>query len=232
MRSVRLGKRSVASADKLAARVLVQRDARGGYGSSEATRAVVRALLAEGEVRNESSRVFVRVGEAKREVDVPPSAHLMIPLDPKTTKVDLQVKGQGVVARFEQPALRLWSHPPDESETALHVEATWPAEPHAGKTGTLRFLVRHSLSRAITVDLRIPLPPGVSLAEPVHDVRQVQGALTVRRGVDASERPTAIEIPVRFGLGGRVTAPEVVARVAFEEGSRAVAPARSLTIVP
>jgi hypothetical protein len=232
MRSIRLGKRSVASADKLATWVLVQRDAQGGYGSSEATRSVVRALLAEGAERSESSRVIVKVDGTKREVDVPPSAHLTIPLDPKTTKVDLEVKGQGVVARFERPALRLWSHPPDESESALHVEATWPAKPHAGKTGTLRLLVRHSLSRAITVDLRIPLPPGVSLAEPVHDVRQVQGALTVRRGVEATERPTAIEIPVRFGLGGRVTAPEVVARVAFEEGPRAIAPARPLMILP
>jgi hypothetical protein len=122
--------------------------------------------------------------------------------------------------------------PTGQSEGALHVEATWPADPQAGKTGTLRVLVRHSLSRAATVDLRIPLPPGVSLAEPEHDVRQVQGVLTVRRAVDASERPTALEIPVRFGLGGRVTAPEVVARIAFEEGPRAVAPARPLTIVP
>jgi hypothetical protein len=156
----------------------------------------------------------------------------MIPLDPTTTRVDLEVKGQGVVARFEQPALRLWSHPPNESDSALHVEATWPAEPHAGRTGTLRLPVRQSLSRAITVDLHIPLPPGVSLAEPVHDVRQVQGALSVRRGIEASERPTPIEIPVRFGLSGRVTAPEVVARLAFEEVPRAIAPALPLTLLP
>jgi hypothetical protein len=232
LRSLRLGKRSVAGADKLAAWVLVQRDARGGYGSSEATRSVVRALLAEGAERNESSRVFFEVGAARRELDVPPSAHIVVPLDPTATKVDLAVKGQGVVARFEQPAVRLWSHPPDEGDSALHVEATWPTVPHAGKTGTLRLLVRCSLSRAMTVDLRIPLPAGVSLAEPVHDVRQVQGALTVRRTVEGGDRPMAVEIPVRFGLGGRVTAPEVVARIAFQEGPRAVAPARSLTILP
>jgi hypothetical protein len=80
------------------------------------------------------------------------------------------------------------------------------------------------------VDLRLPLPPGVSLSEPVSGVRQVGGALLVRRALDPSGLPVEIELPVRFGLAGTVTAPEARATVAFEEEPRAVAPARPVTI--
>jgi hypothetical protein len=232
LRSIRLGKGGTAGADKLAAWVLVQRDTRGGYGSSEATRSVVRALLAEGLAANGSSRVTVEMDGTKRELDLAPSAHLVLPLESETTRLRLRVAGQGVIARFEQPVLRLWSHPPDEGLSGLHLEAIWPAEPRAGGTGILRLLVRHSPARSTTADLRVPLPPGVSLAEPLRDVRQVQGVLTVRRVLDATELPTAVEIPLRFGLAGRVTTPEAVARVAFDESPRAFAPARPLTIWP
>ena len=54
--------------------------------------------------------------------------------------------------------------------------------------------------------------------------------LRIRRKVDSSSLATPLEIPLRFGLTGYVTAPEARAEVAFEDVPRAVAPARPFWI--
>jgi len=230
LRSIRVGKPGAADADRLAAWIGVQRDGQGGYGSSLATRAVVRALLAEGPALAETSHVEIEAAGVTRTLDVAPSAHLEIPLPGDTTRVRVRVKGPGVVARFERPVLRLWSHPPEDTAGPLRLEVLWPGDAKAAHTGVLRLRVEHALSRSITADLAVPLPPGVTLAEPVHGVRQVQGALSIRRALDESKLTTLIEIPVRFALSGLLTVPEARAHVAFEELGRAVAPARPLTV--
>jgi hypothetical protein len=230
LRSLRLGKRAAADADRLTAWIGVQRDGQGSYGSSLATRMVVRALLAEGPGAGEPTRVRVRAEGVDRELDVAPTARLELPLPAGTTSVSIKVKGPGVVARFERPVLRLWSHPPSNAESPLSLEATWPDKAKAGGTGTLRLSVRHSLGRAVTADLTVPLPPGATLAEPIAAVRQVQGVLTIRRALDGGDTATLIELPLRFALGGRLVVPESRARVAFEELPRAVAPTRPLQI--
>jgi hypothetical protein len=230
LRSVHVGRPSAAGADRLAAWIGVQRDAQGGYGSSLATRLVVRALLAEGPSLEKTSRVTLHGAGVSRAIDVGPSAHVVVPLPADATKVALRVEGPGVVARFERPVLRLWSHPPGDAASPLHLEAMWPSHVKASQSGKLILLVRHTLGRAITADLALPLPPGVSLAEPIAGVREVQGALAIRRGLDASEAPAVIEVPLRFALGGRLTAPEATARVAFEEMPRAIAPARPFLV--
>ena len=61
-------------------------------------------------------------------------------------------------------------------------------------------------------------------------MRQVQGVLSIRRALDSSGLPVEIDLPLRFGLAGRVTVPEARAIVAFEEAGRALAPARPLVI--
>jgi hypothetical protein len=58
----------------------------------------------------------------------------------------------------------------------------------------------------------------------------VQGALAIRRSLDGSGLATQIDVPVRFGLAGRMTVPEAHATVAHEEVPRAVAPARPLLV--
>jgi hypothetical protein len=229
LRAVHLGAPSAAGAERLVAWIGVQRDADGGYGSTLATRAVVRALVAEGPTLTDTSHVTIESAGVKRDLEVPPSAHLVVALPAEASEVSVHVSGPGVVARFERPVLRLWSHPPPDGASPLHVEAVWPdAKP--GRTGTLRLRLRQSTDRGITADLTLPLPPGVTLAEPVEGVRQVQGVLTVRRAVDSGEAPVVVEIPLRFALGGRFTVPEARARVAFEELPRAVAPARPLRV--
>ena len=78
--------------------------------------------------------------------------------------------------------------------------------------------------------MRVPLPAGASLAAYVKGVRQVQGALAIRRALDASGLDTQIDLPVRFALSGRMTVPEARASVAYEELSRSLAPARPLVV--
>jgi hypothetical protein len=230
LRGARLGKPSPAPAERLAAWIGVQRDADGGYGSSMATRHVVQALLGSDLEEKGTTTVVVTAGEVRRELSVGSSARVVVPLPPGTTGVKIKTEGPGLVARLERPVLRLWSHPPDAAESPLHLDVAWPTDAAAGRHGVVRIDVRHGLGRATPIDLRLPLPPGVTLAEKVSGVQEVQGALRVRRTVDGSELPTTIEVPVRFGLAGRVTVPEARATVAFEEIARAVAPARPLVI--
>jgi hypothetical protein len=230
LRGARLGKPSAAPPDRLAAWIAVQRDADGGYGSALATRSVVRALLAAAPEEKAPARVVVKSGALRREVEVPPSARVEVPLDAGAVAVDLEVTGPGVLARLERPVVRPWTRPPEAPESPLVVDATWPSDARTGRPGVLAVSVRHARGRATTADLRIPLPPGVSLAEPVAGVRQVQGVLLVRRSLDANGLPVQIDLPLRFGLAGRFTVPELEAVVAHAEEPRALAPARPLVV--
>lgn len=230
LHSARLGKPGLTPVDRLMAWAVVQRDADGGYGSAYATRSVVRALLAAAPDDKGATRVVVKGGDAPREIDVPPNARVEVSLSPAQTSVDVEVTGPGLLARLERPAVRPWARPEGGAESPLTLDVAWPVEARAGRTGVLSVSLRHTRGKRITADLSLPLPPGVTLAEPVKDVRQVQGALLVRRQLDATDLPISIELPVRFGLAGRVTVPEARAVIAHEEAPRALAPARPLVI--
>jgi len=58
----------------------------------------------------------------------------------------------------------------------------------------------------------------------------VQGVLTLRRTLDGARLPMVVEVPVRFHLAGTVTAPEAVARYAYDVAPRVVVPARPLSV--
>ncbi|MEP7122041.1 MAG: alpha-2-macroglobulin family protein [Byssovorax sp.] len=230
LRTIHLGKPTATTAERLAAWIAVQRDVDGGYGSSLATRSVVRALLASGVEEKGTTTGTVTAAGITTPIELGPSSHLAIPLDPGATSVKITVHGPGLIARFERPALRFWSRPPEGGESPIRLAVTWPENAGAGFTGVVRVDVRHSLGRSALLDIRLPLPPSVSLAAPVNGVQQIQGVLAVRRLVDQSDLPTVIEIPVRFGLGGAFTVPEARATIAREEVQRAVAPARPLIV--
>jgi hypothetical protein len=227
LRGGRLGKASPATQERIAAWLRVQRDSQGGYGSPRATRAVVNALLwTIPDVATKATVVVVADG-VRREVEVGPSAEVSVPLDLRAKSATVEVRGAPVLARFEQPVLRLWSRPPQASESALHLETEWPpAWKTWHKTAPLRVVLRHDLRRSIVAETRIPLPPGVSLAVNMNNVRQMQGVLALRTPLNSSSLPTVLEIPLRFSLSGRVTAPESRARIALEESPAAIAPAR------
>ena len=109
-------------------------------------------------------------------------------------------------------------------------DVIWPADVRAGATGLLRMTLRHGRDESLDVDVRAPLPPGVTLAAKTAGVTQLQGALLVRRTV--GNTGAVVEIPVRFALAGRTTAPEAMARLTRAPAAPAFAPARSLVVRP
>jgi hypothetical protein len=237
LRGVKLG-RSSASPDVLASRIAALRDGTGGYGSAEATLAVVRALLSSQLAGHGQTHARVRVAAAKgiaaldRTIDVPENGFVSVPLSAGALDVDVETEGPGIVARLERPVLRLWTRPPPAQSSPVEIEAVWPSEARTGKTSVVRLMLRHALTRSVTIDARIPLPPGMSLAAPIAKgtaaVVQLQGVLAVRWPVDTND--TVIEVPIRFGLGGRFTVPEATARIARDTYASAIAPARAFEV--
>jgi hypothetical protein len=112
----------------------------------------------------------------------------------------------------------------------VHVETTWPTALRRDSNGVLKVSLRHALGREAVIRARLPLPPGVSLAEEVTGVRQVQGALLITTAFTASADPTLIDIPLRFALAGKLTVPEGVAHLANEDAPIAYAPARPIVV--
>jgi hypothetical protein len=102
----------------------------------------------------------------------------------------------------------------------------------ADGTALMQVSLRHELGRPVSVVVRIPLPPGASLADRVAGVRQVQGALYMRTSLDSDSLPRVSVIPLRFALSGTVTLPEATARIDDDEVALARTPARPLAITP
>lgn len=216
---------------RLLAWLLVQRDARGGFGHATATRAAVRALLApEGRLDGAgATRAVVTMGDDERVVDVPRGRPARLAVAEGATTVAVEAPAPGLFARVERRFLRPWSTPAPGGDAPVSLEVRWP-EPRVGDAAPVRVVVSHQGRGARLVDVRIPLPPGAHLAAPVDDVREVQGHLLWETPV--REREVFVELPVRFDLGGRVTIPEATASDASGGSEPARAPARPLVVAP
>lgn len=239
LRSVRVGS-SPAPAHVLFARIARMRDANGGYGSSDATLAVTEALLSSQLEGHGATRAHVTVQAADgipafvTDVLVPEDGSVRVPLSARVLDVTVKTEGPGLVAELWRPVLRLWSRPAPPMSSPVDMEVVWPAEARAGHVDTLRVMLRHSMPLTQLVDVRIPLPPGVSLAEAIGKgtedavVSEIQGVLALRWTVDRSV--AVIDIPVRFALAGTYTVPESTARIAKESLAPTSAPARVLSV--
>src|SRR3954471_11952077 len=105
-----------APAGTLAARLGAQRDGQGGYGSVQATRFVVRALLesAGADPAPGPATVTVRwteLGEGGRagpsgQREVGRGGSIVVPLGAAVTAVRVQTPARDIVARLERPMLR------------------------------------------------------------------------------------------------------------------------------
>ena len=144
--------------------------------------------------------------------------------------VDLTVKGPGVIARLERPALRRWSEAADTRRSPLHLDVRWPDDAHAGQTGVSRCWSKTETRTRSLWRFGSPLPPGVHLAERTADVREIQGVLQITKKVEASASPTPLLVPVRFEFSGTFTVPEAELRVKYTDVPRTLAPARGLSI--
>lgn len=223
LRAQRFG-HSPASADALFSRIAVLRDVTGGYGSSRATLAVLRALLSSQLEGKGTTRARVM----GRTIDVPESGDVSVPIPEGALSVWVETEGPGIIARFERPVLRLWSRPPPPASSPVSLDVVWPSDVRAGATALLRLVVRHGRDEVLDVDTRVPLPPGATLAAPTEGAAQLQGVLAVRRTV--SSTGAVIEVPMRFALSGTMTAPEANARLTRAPTAPAVAPARAISI--
>jgi len=224
------GVKLAAPPDRLASWLVVQRDAYGGYGSSTATRLAVQSLLAATPSGQGPARVSFEVSGKESTFDMPASGVRAVALPAGADAVTVRTAGAPVLVRLKRKRLRWWSMPWTEDPGPVRAEIAWPADARAGMTSRIQVMVRQELGRPTTVDLRVPLPAGASLAAPVEGIRQVQGMLSIRRLMDASTLPTVFEVPIRFALSGRFTVPEAEARLAFEEAPRAVVPSRPLVV--
>lgn len=232
LRAQRLG-RSPASADALFGKLAPLRDVTGGYGSTAATLYVLRALLASQLEGHGATRARVRGLDGGRVVldrrlDVPASGSVTVPMPAGSLDVQVETEGPGLVARFERPVMRLWSRPPPPQGSPVRFDVVWPANVRAGQTAPLRIVLQQDVDQASDVDVRVPLPPGVALAAPVIGASELQGALLARRR--AGRDREVIEVPLRFGLAGKVTVPEATARPARSVLPAATAPARGLVV--
>jgi hypothetical protein len=224
----------VAPPVRVASWLAMQRDAKGGFGSTEATRYAVRALLPMAESETPAATVHVleegkdlHKAEVSLRVD---ATGQTLPLDSRATSVELQTDVPGIVARVETPMLRSWARPPDPSTSPLHVEAVWPETPRAGHNDVLRVRLRHDLGHNALIRVWIPLPPGMGMSEAVANMRQLHGTIAISAVVDESTGPTLLNVPIRCSLSGTFTAPEVVAYVEDDESIRAYAPARPIVV--
>jgi hypothetical protein len=223
-----------APAVKIASWLQVQRDASGGFGSSEATKAAVRALLPMTEPGKHTPTVTVvaegQGTKAPVRVKLDGTGAVVVPLDAQATAVRVQTDMPGVIARLERTVVRSWTRPPDQAGAPLRFEMVWPDKAKAGEGGVLRVSLQQDLGRVALVEVRVPLPPGVGMSEPAGEIRQANGVIIARTQVGPAPEMALLTIPIRFALAGRITAPEAFAYVADAEAVRAYAPARPIAI--
>src|SRR5262249_43956843 len=92
-----------ASQDALFGKLAALRDVTGGYGSSSATLAAVRALLSSQLEGHGVTHARIRVqrpgqgGVLDKTIDVPADGFLVVALPDKTTNVEVETEGPGVI---------------------------------------------------------------------------------------------------------------------------------------
>ena len=231
--------------------LLVQRDTSGSFGSVAATRGAVQALIRESAfLAGDKSPIKVSIdfGKAgKQEVSVVAGElkRVTVPLD--ATAVTVTPSRSAIMARLERTFLRSYDIAPEQGDTPIEIKVDWPTAAGcsaeqakqnacptsllAGKVGNLTLTLKTNAkdTGATRVDARIPLPVGVTLADGVVGVSQIQGALHVRTDVTLESR---LLIPLRFGLAGKLTAREATARSRDDQSSVAVARARPIVVKP
>lgn len=225
----------VASRERLQAWLAVQRDAQGSYGSPVATAAVVRVLTRGSASTPRPTDVEVVAGSDRRALRLGGPGGVertVLPIAPDAD-VTVSARGSGVLVRVERPVIRPWSAlaASGAPASALELETRWPTAPRRGARGSLVVTVRNGSDRRVPAVVRIPLPPGVALAEAVGSVRPIAGVLHAPIEAPAGEIGR-LEIPLLFGLPGRFTVPQARVRGATFDAGEAFAAARPLVVAP
>jgi hypothetical protein len=224
------------TASTLWPRLLVERDGNGGYGSAEATRRVVRALLKTGGTSPSPAAIhYTELSSkgkpiAQKDLNLAAESTVTLQLSPEATRVRIESSSPGLLARAQRSLFRSYFLPADPAQSPVHLDLAMPKAPSKEGLAELQVNLRHDLDRSVSIMVRIPLPPGATLAEKVANLWQVQGAIFVRTSLDSDSLPRVMSIPLRFALSGTITMPEATARVTDDEVPLARAPARPLII--
>jgi hypothetical protein len=217
------------------ARLLTERDGNGGYGSAEATRYVIRGLLLNDAAIAPSSTIrYTELSDKGKALfqstlDLGANRTVTVPLSAATARVRVEASS-GVLVRAQRPLFRSFYRPVEDPTAPLHVDLTLPTAPAARSSADMHVTLVCDVGRRVPVVVRIPLPPGAMLAEKSEGLSQVQGAIYLRTSLESDSLPRVLSIPLRFGMAGTVTMPEVTARITDDELPVARAPARPLTI--
>ncbi len=222
--------------------LLVQRDASGSFGSIAATRAAVQALTSPGFVAEPSRRGTLVVEtqtekdgpKTKREVTVGVGERVTIEIPRDATSLvvrpsSVEPRSTGILAQLERAYLRPYSIAPQTMGAPISVDVKWPLAKR-GNVANLRVVLKELAPTHSPVELKVPLPPGVMLAEALTGARQVNGVLYFRTTPKSFGETTLV--PLRFTLGGTVTVPEATAALLETQAPLAYDRARPLTIEP
>jgi hypothetical protein len=210
----------------LVAGLLEQQSPQGDFGSAEATRDAIIALLSLEDSASRPIEVTVEApGRPAIPIELAERSSTRFTLDPGTRSARVHMQEGGALVRLSQVVLRSWSKPPIERGDLL-VEAHWPEETRAKDRAVLRLSLQSRAPGTKSVEIRLPLPPGVSLAERVQGARQVQGELVFRTDLSPSAVSTLLELPIRAALAGTLTIPEGEAHFLDDETDPLVIPAR------
>jgi hypothetical protein len=221
---------------KLWSRLLIERDHEGSYGSSEATRHVVTALLrAESGFPSGATLRYTELSNQGKPIqqgnlDLAANGKTTLTLNPGTTSVRIETSTPGVLVHAERPLFRSFFSPVVAAQGPVFLDLSIPKPPTREGVTSLSMTVRQETGRAVPIVVRIPLPPGATLAEKVADMRQVQGAIYIRTTLAADTLPRVIMIPLRFSLSGAITLPEATARITDDDIATARSPARPLVV--
>lgn len=207
-----------------------QRGPDGSFGSPTATRAAITAMLSLELRPGKTRRVTVETpGRRPLVLDVKDGGHTRVTLGYGVQRTKVTVAGGPLIARIVQPTLRRWDRALNEP-SPLRLAVAWPQGVIVTNVRAVHVSVSHGLTQSRSVDVRIPLPPGVRLAERVDGVHQVAGQLIIRRAVSGTNTPLVLDLPMRFGSSGRFTTPRATAHFVDQYAPAAYAPATTLEV--
>lgn len=240
LRATTVGWTAPVPADTLLGWLIVQRAADGGFGSRLATRAAIAALTAAIPTARERTLTITsldeggsEIGEA-RTIKVARGERLTLDAKTRRVRIDVEKTEDGILVRLEQPALLGWisTLPADELAAPLQLATKWPASMKVGATAMLELRLSGTPDGITPMLVRVPLPPGAYLAEPVGGVRMVEGAILVKTTLDPASASLPTLVPIRFGLAGAFTLGEASARGAKDDGVHARTPRAKVDVAP
>lgn len=242
LRGAAAGAKLVAPREALLGWLLVQRDARGGFGSPLATRLAVAAVVASAPRRpvDRSAPVVTlqafddddELGNALR-FEVSPTAtrrSRAVDLDPKTSAVRVAAPVSGALVRLERRVMVVGRPSNEVFASPLRLELTWPNDARAGKTSKLEIRLRTTGKETLKTRVVLPLPPGVSLAESVSGVRMIPGGLVIDLTAELDADPVPLRLPLRFALAGDMAVPEASATTSETAGEEIFAASPRLVV--